>query len=108
MGSNCCSSSSTDTFRNPTARHGEEHPSGALGLTGGKSPLEAFNALLFLTRCTFKIHCARPETWFLRLFESTGSTEHFLTIDHVIRSFDGHWRYARYIEIAHQRVVPRS
>lgn len=85
-----------------------EHPSGALGLSGGKPAIDAFNARLFLPRCTLRIHCAAPETWFLRLFESTGSTEHFLGIDHVVRSFDGHWRYARYIDIAHHKVVPKS
>lgn len=85
-----------------------EHPSGALGLSGCKPPLEAFTARLFLPRCTLRIHCARPETWFLRLFESTGSTEHFLGIDHLVRSFDGHWRYARYIDMAHQKLVPKT
>lgn len=85
-----------------------EHPSGALGLSGGKPPIEAYNARLFLPRCTLKIHCASADTWFLRLFESTGSTEHFLTMDHSIRSLDGHWRYARFIDIADQKVVPRS
>jgi hypothetical protein len=31
-----------------------------------------------------------------------------LGIDHLVRSFDGHWRYARYIDIAHQKLVPRT
>lgn len=44
-----------------------EHPSGALGLSGGIPPSEAFNACLFLPRCTLKIHCASADTWFLRL-----------------------------------------
>lgn len=94
--------------RNSKGKARWEHPSGALGLEGGEPPPEAFNARLFLPRCTLRIHCASAETWFLRLFETTGSTEHFLTMDHMIRSLDGHWRYARYIDISHSRIVPRS
>ena len=85
-----------------------ENPSGALGLSGSKPASKTLNARIFLPKCTLHIHCATVDTWFLRLFETTGSNDHFLDMNHLVRSRNGHWRYAISIDLFHKRVVPRS
>jgi hypothetical protein len=85
-----------------------EHSSGALGLAGSKPPVHSLNARLFLPKCAVQIHCARPDNWFLRLFESTGSTKHYLTMADLVRDIDGHWYYGKCLSVRHRDVIPKS
>jgi hypothetical protein len=69
---------------------------------------KALDARLILPKCALTLHCATRETWFLRLFESTGSKAHFHTMEHWLRMHDGDWRYGRWIDAAYGKVVPGS
>lgn len=85
-----------------------QHSTGDSTLKGLPPAHYDSKATIFLRRCTLTVHCARPETWFLRLFETTGSVEHVNMIKERIRSLPGTWEDGEFIRVRNRRVVPQS
>jgi hypothetical protein len=96
-----------DYVRQSKSRAYWEHPS-ALDLRGPKPSPDVLDARVTLPKCTLAIHCATPETWFLRLFETTGSDEHCIGIKQEVERLDGQWYRGKFISIANRDVVPKS
>jgi hypothetical protein len=79
----------------------------AFDMKGQKPAPDALDVSLLLPKCTLALHCATPETWFLRLFETTGSESHCSSVRHELRPLDGEWHRGKCISIAGRDILPK-
>lgn len=84
------------------------HSTGRADLQGLPPAPHDLTAMLMLPKCPLVIHTATPETWVLRLFESTGSIEHLASIMQRVRSLPGIWEHGEMIRVRNKPVTPKS